>query len=885
MKKILGLILALLLCFSLVPVNAIEEVKVLTDLGIITGYEDGSFKPNQAITRAEMAKLLACVAGADNTMTGEVFTDVPANHWANGYINYGYTMGAIAGRGDGTFDPEGNVTFNEATKMIISLLGYDVVATAKGGYPTGYLYVADNMLKITKGVTERNGSRGTIAILLYNALEAPIMEQTSWNENNPEFAKGDQTLLKDYLEITKIEGVVTDTYLSDKNDDEKTIELNDKVYVLAANTIGAENYFGYTIVAYVNEDDEIVAVAPKNKKNDTLEIPFENFEKDSIEEKRNYLTFEYYVDSDDEKTIVAKVSKEATYYLNGKEVDAFDFTAASGVIRFLDNDGDGIYDYIFCEKVDNEIIVKSINDKSHKITNKKGGSITLDPEDEDKYITFIKNDEIVDFDEIAEDDVLSIVKLYDGKVIKVYISSETVEGRVSSIANDKCKINNVKYAISSKYDGTIVKGDEGTFYLNYNGKIAYKDTTVTAAAGDGYAFVLDVSTKETMFEDNVPVLLMMNEKGEWVTAAFAEKVTFYANNDKTVVKLEDLSNIGLASDNYFVYDNEVIANDIKDYRIIQYKLNSKNEITAITIPADLTNKKVNDEDFGLVDIFEDAEYDINRNRFAAINGKGGVDKNTLVFAIDGDKELSEISKKSEVSVVNYKIFKDDESYAGLAFDCYNDIYQCMIITNAESAIPADAMFLIVKEATEEVNEDNEIFYVVEGYLNGEKVTLETEVNFDVALDEYADGAILEVALDRKIITDVKEIYVYDTETEFGVIDDSDYDYEDEDGVAYYVGYLVDSELDKNYTFVGDYEINVKNANVTFVNRSVKTTKYLTDENIEDYLGSIVYADEDETIFDIEYMTKEKTVVYFAVAKVVDGYAIDVVIYGEKFIER
>ena len=870
MKKILGLVLAVLLCFSLVSVNATEEVKVLTDLGIITGYEDGTFKPNQIITRAEMAKLLACVAGADGSMVDEVFSDVPATHWANGYINYGYTMGAIAGRGDGTFDPEGKVTFNEATKMIVSLLGYDIVAAAKGGYPKGYLYVADNMLKLTKGIAARDGSRQTVATLLYNALEAPIMEPTSWSEGDLEFTKGDRTLLKDYLEITKAEGIVTETFYENFTDKEDTDVTIAGVGTFAANDTGAENYFGYSVIVYINDDDELVAIAPKNNENDTLEITFDKFENCNTTNKKNYVLFEYYEDLNDEEPTTAKYSDELVYYVNGVEKNSYTIDIdKDGFIRYLDNDGDNIYDFAFVEEVTDEYVVKAINEKSYKITGKKG-SVTLDPEDEDQYITFIKNGEIVDFETIAEDDVLSIVELYKGNVKKVYISSETVAGRVTSTTNDKYKIGNNRYH-KSESCGEIAKGDEGIFYLNYNGKIAYKEAQ--KVSGGNYAFVLDVDSSEPMFDTTVYTLLMLTDTGKWIEANFAEKVTFYKGGVKQgVLKLEDgIDNIAALSNNAFVaLNDEITLNELANYRVIKYTLNSKGEITAITIPL-APNGKINEEDFSIVEEFTNEEYDANRDRFAGITGKGTLDKNSTVFVVED--EISTLSKKSQITIG--ATLKDEELYTGVAFDCVDGVYQCMVITNTESAIADDAMFIIIKEITEEINDDDEAYYVIEGYCNGEEITYETVATdeFDFELDTILEGNVIEVAFDKdNLVNDVKVIEFSDY--------DAEYDYEDEDGIAYYYGFLVDEELDGNYTFVDEHEINIKNANITYVDTTGRKYKYELNENIEDYLDSIIYADEDRTIFDEDAMNEET--VYTALVKVVDGYAIDIVIYGMEY---
>ena len=106
-----------------------EAVQMLVELGVINGKDDGSYDPTGIVTRAEMAKMICVVlnGGKDPSLgsaTTNTYTDT-ASHWAKNYIEYCTTLGIIAGKGDGTFDPEGDVTVAEAAKMVLVALGYN----------------------------------------------------------------------------------------------------------------------------------------------------------------------------------------------------------------------------------------------------------------------------------------------------------------------------------------------------------------------------------------------------------------------------------------------------------------------------------------------------------------------------------------------------------------------------------------------------------------------------------------------------------------------------------------------------------------------------------------------------------------------------------------
>ena len=104
-----------------------EAVTVLTTLNVINGKDDGSYDPTGIVTRAEMAKIICVIlnGGSDPALgasTTHTYTDT-VNHWAEPYIEYCTQLGIVAGKGNGTFDPNGTVTATEADKMLLVALG------------------------------------------------------------------------------------------------------------------------------------------------------------------------------------------------------------------------------------------------------------------------------------------------------------------------------------------------------------------------------------------------------------------------------------------------------------------------------------------------------------------------------------------------------------------------------------------------------------------------------------------------------------------------------------------------------------------------------------------------------------------------------------------
>ena len=194
MKKLLAMVLALVMTLSLaVSANAFkddksisddyaEAVAVLNGMGVFKGYEDGSFKPEGNITRAEVATIIYRIYTADvakNDKSGlyatyNKFSDMAGAGWAQGYIGYCANAELVKGYPDGTFKPSGKVTGYEVLAMILRAVGYD-----KNGEFSGAdwaLHVAQTaqqagVLKNVKGIDlNAPATRELVAELLFRAI-------------------------------------------------------------------------------------------------------------------------------------------------------------------------------------------------------------------------------------------------------------------------------------------------------------------------------------------------------------------------------------------------------------------------------------------------------------------------------------------------------------------------------------------------------------------------------------------------------------------------------------------------------------------------------------------------------------------------------------------
>ena len=142
MKKFLSLVLALTMMMSLVTINAgaaeftddedityDEAVAVISEIGVVNGYEEGDFKPQNGLTRQAAAKII-CNLILGPTTAAELhadtapFSDVPVSNDLSGYIAYCAKEGIISGYADGTFRPSAGLTGYAFMKMLLGALGY-----------------------------------------------------------------------------------------------------------------------------------------------------------------------------------------------------------------------------------------------------------------------------------------------------------------------------------------------------------------------------------------------------------------------------------------------------------------------------------------------------------------------------------------------------------------------------------------------------------------------------------------------------------------------------------------------------------------------------------------------------------------------------------------
>ena len=157
-----------------------KVIDTLTEKNVIKGFEDGSFKPDTAVTRAQMAKMMFVLrTGSDDAsyyakdMT-DTFADT-AGTWSNGYVKYCQAYGIVSGKSADEFDPDAAVTTAEAAKMLLVYAGCDVEKDGLTGaqWKENTMKLADEkgLLRDVDAKLDAGLPRQYAAQMIFNAME------------------------------------------------------------------------------------------------------------------------------------------------------------------------------------------------------------------------------------------------------------------------------------------------------------------------------------------------------------------------------------------------------------------------------------------------------------------------------------------------------------------------------------------------------------------------------------------------------------------------------------------------------------------------------------------------------------------------------------------
>ena len=687
---------------------------LVTALGIMEADSSADFGSKTIVTRGQFAlyvtRLLKYSVSKASAGAKGSFDDVDISTEQGAAVQLLADMGAVS-KGAREFNPNVGINYNEAIRMLLSALGYDIMAQNNGGYPSGYTRVAsDNKLNDgLGGISTTALTKPEVAVILYNALFVYPMEDV-----NREYKQAKKTILEKIYNVTELTGIVTGfekTSITGEQFGDNVICIGDETYDCTADD--AQDYVGCHVKAYYAETNTggtvIVALTETQNKNTITKLDTDDV--DSV----NGTRVEYYPDGGRSKKTLKITSNPAVIY-NGRYTsdslaDVID-SVVDGDVKFIANDGTSAasvvvvnsYKHLLVERVDTRNYRLYLRNSSGSSKDKNDptylpDSVTTDPDDIDLEVYI--GDEKVDFDKIEAGDAVTMKESADGDDVVLQISRNVVSGKITSVSDDKMSIDSKSYDVSPFVDKAYTIGTSGTFAITTDGKILGL-VEVTDKANN-YAYVLKSYAESG---PNKAWIKIFTSKGEVIEDKCVKNVLINGAK-RSYNEVEDI---------------------VKEGDLITYTRNSNGEFTKLDRPYDASSRYVSVDKEGNLSLYvNDTDFvkDWNKSSVRYVDGIMGmtfITEDTTIFSMprfdEGDESEYKILKASDLENRTYS------DVTAFDIDRQGRAGAILIVEDVSDSVSMSAPLFFISEAVRAVNDDGEDIVRIKGFEKGEEITLD-----------------------------------------------------------------------------------------------------------------------------------------------------------------
>lgn len=741
MKKVLSLVLAIAMVLSsmsfafagtfedVTDEATSQAVDALNALGVVKGNPDGTYKPENPVTRAEMAAMLVRALGHSDLAAGSTssFKDAKGK-WYDGEVAIAQSLGLTNGYPDGTFKGENKVSYTEAITMIMRALGYNnkaVNSNREDAYNATSYKAAAARLGILKDVKIAAGdaNRGDIAVMLYNALDCQMVIVDK--DGNPV----GQTV------VGAVKRILLDSVAKRQVVTIGTADL------FGAHQIDVSAYLGEEVVVYTNDDDEILFVKESvDATNKLVTNAAADYDDAVVNVADNTVTLKY--TSSKSKVFDVDTGTLIVNNLVRKDLDAQDVADIVNNrvhnAKFVAASGASDKDVLVIEDINYTILANS----TYIAGKTKLQGITLPTDKDGKVDTdrLLFAGDAKSLEDIKVNDVIQACVAKSSDNIKFYVTRNSVNGTVTekNVAGTQYYIDEVKYAtnMNSGIRGELALQSKGEFFLDKDDAIAFADTSAVSNAKYGIILGKANGTYNDRFNKSVsvyPQIKMVNAEGKtviydiktslkadgnWSTATGFTVMEAVAPNTDKVLELNYANVAGLTN----------LNTNAKPEYLVKYTLNDDGKITkieAVTPSGEVSGRKT-------------------EAKFLA-------DNTTLILGRDtnGDYSLINLDKLTDAPI-DYRTVTNGSNFG----------WEFVVIVNGINATSTVKTFAVINSVTEVYNGSNTVSKVtayVDGvkvsYIADDKVTLGRDDVY--ALEFNTDGTLSKVntvyayTLDRK----------------------------------------------------------------------------------------------------------------------------------------
>ena len=750
--------------------NNRDAVELLTTLGIIKGYEDGSFDPEGTVDRAEMAKMIYTIRnGGNDDASAHVgnttsFTDI-SGHWAEGYIKYLQNTGIVAGKSATQFAPDAQVTTAEAMKMALALAGYDEVNAGLTGidwqkntltYATTIGLTDDVNSAMSAGC-----SRQDAAQILANVLEANAVRYSSIVENFVNDSKtglsygGDPiTVGNKWMDLTIYVGQMVSSGelningVADAGKDRFVVDVDtvdgvnvsdvrnwyDNFWYVRDNLISCKDGEDHTDLVGMevkvlvgDKEDEVYGVYATSTSN-VVETTMDKVDvENDLDLTVDEVTYDakdaaVYVDLDADAKDVATV-----FTTNGQ--------AVADTVKMIDWDDDGDYETILV----NTVSVSKVNYvSSSSITLSAVGASNMDRNIGNK----LDNSEVLDFDDntIAEDiakgdfAVVTINDYDDSWNVEV---ATVVEGTVNGIVKNerKVRVDGTWYTLANSKADVDPKDNMYDLYTAQGSRDDFvnKDEVTLYVVGE-IAYYAEATKGNDVNRSVLMVYDVQDTTDSWGSRDQAKVI--FPNGDKETVTINN---------------DGVDLGDLKPGQMYYYTTNNDDEYILTVL-----GNGANQEDAGYENVEADKNGIDDNNRF----GGRTIADEAIVFALVGgdDAEVytGKAIKDAKLTGTATKVAHGQLGQALQETDNGFTYTRMMNIDIADNTIDTTTAYgYLVTDGTYSYNSELGQYVMEYSFWNGEEVVDAIELTSSNKERWATKHTIIAYAEDGDYIKDVK----------------------------------------------------------------------------------------------------------------------------------
>lgn len=724
LKKICSVVLALCMSMGGLTALAYEDVtterqstavELMTGFGVMEPESDTVFGNKTLVKRGEFALYVTRLIG-HNIVTHSVpdgyFDDVDTTTLEGAAVDFFASIGIIP-KNKREYNPNDEITYSEAVRILLNCLGYDEVAAANGGFPGGYIKTATecginkNLWLMTNSVLTKTDA----ATLMYNALFVQPIIRSS----NRTFIKSEKTLMENVWDVDSVTGVVTgyeNTVIGGgKTLPDGCVEIGGVVY-RAGNT-NIKDYIGYTVRAYYSAEDDVNTIVSFTEKSNTNTAV--TLDIDDIDISGNQITYRT-----DGRKKTQKVSESAAviyngrYYTNYSNITDLIDGISEGEVKFISNDSSSSANVVIINSY-KHLLVERVDKRNKRLYLKNGSAseasvpylkdvVSLSDDDVDSLEVYMDG-QSVEFDEIQSDDAITMIESPDGKDVSLYISRDAVEGIINSVSEDEITISDTDYTISKYSTLNYTSGTNGVYAITTDGKVLGL-VGAKKSVDSNYAYVIDVYTEDGREKAYVE---LYTAAGELLKLECSKDMK--VNSKKRTYK--EMPNLGLKS------------------QLVTYKKSSDDLLLWLNLPYDASSRMT---------YVNETEFIKNWNKSSVrytdgIMGMSCITEDTLIFSMPRfDRGNESDYRMLQMSDLENRTYADVTCYD---VDRQGRVGALLIVEDSSDSVSMGDSLFFVKKKLKSVDDNDEPVVILEGYQDGEL----KEISFTVDTDSvtYEDG--------------------------------------------------------------------------------------------------------------------------------------------------